>query len=439
MKFINLLKKELKELLTPQVFIGMIATVVLLIVMGEAMGGFIEEEAENFNQVTICNQDDNEFTNAILTVIEQTGTEVTYVDLQSDKYEEEIDRLGIKAMVIIPQGFADAVLNGEKGELITVSKMTSLSSMANLSSDAASNTVNTISEAVKITLYSEMGLSQDDILQLETPVNVTDKTVVGNRIADVSTAVVQSVASLQGMFVPIVIFVLVVYAAQMIMAAISTEKIDKTLETLLSAPVSRLSVLLAKMSAAGVVAALNAIVYMFGFNKMMDGMTGNLMASEATEAVVSELGLNLAGMDYILLGVQMFLTILITLCVALMLGALAKDTKSSQTLLMPIMVTAMIPYFVTMMMDVKTLPAVLKYIVYAIPFTHTFTATENILMDNMNIYFMGLAYQVVLFIICMFLAVRLFMTDKIFTMTIDFTKKASDKKKNKNAFSIIKK
>lgn len=437
MKFISLLKKEIKELLTPQVIIGMIGVVVLLQVLGGAMGGFIEEVSSEFGKVTICNNDDTLFTNAVIDIIRENN-EVTLVEIESDDYAKELERLDLKALVIIPEGFSQSVMDGKPGELITVSKMTSLSSMAGISSEAAAETVDIIKAAVKVSIYAEKGMSEDEILQLEMPVSVNEVTVVADKHADVAMAVVQSVASMQGMFVPIVIFVLVMYAAQMIMAAISTEKIDKTLETLLSAPVSRLSVLTAKMTAAGIIAALNAIAYMFGFNGMMKSMTGNMLDSPETQAVITELGLSLAGLDYVLLGIQMFLTILISLSIALILGALAKDAKSAQTLLMPIMVMAMIPYFVTMMMDIKTLPAFLKIIVYAIPFTHTFTATENIMLGNMDVYTIGLIYQVILLIVCMFLAVRLIMTDRIFTMTIEFGKKKT-KTRSGNFLKTLKK
>ena len=69
------------------------------------------------------------------------------------------------------------------------------------------------------------------------------------------------------------------FASQMIISAISTEKIDKTLETLLSAPVSRIAVLSSKMLAATIISALYAAIYMLGFSNMMSGMGGDMMSS----------------------------------------------------------------------------------------------------------------------------------------------------------------
>ena len=162
------------------------------------------------------------------------------------------------------------------------------------------------------------------------------------------------------------------FTSQMIISAISTEKIDKTLETLLSAPVSRLSVLCSKMLAAGIVAIINAGVYMVGFYGYMGSMLSG--AIENTEIVGSamtvddimkELGLKLGVSGYFMVGLQMFMTIMICLAAAMILGALVNDSKSAQTMLMPIMVLAMIPYIVSIVYDINFLSPVLRTIIYA--------------------------------------------------------------------------
>ena len=210
----------------------------------------------------------------------------------------------------------------------------------------------------------------------------------------------------------------------MIMNAISTEKLDKTLETLLSSPVSRLSVISAKMISAAIVAALQAAAYMYGMNKMMDGITGGAASDQNVDAL-KKLGLSLSAGDYVLVGIQMFLTILIVLSISIVLGALAKDAKSAQTLQMPIMMLAMVPYFVTMFIDVKTASPIIKYVTMIIPFTHSFIANQNVMFGDYTTYFIGLAYQFVLLCVCMFLALRIFMSDRIFTLTLGGGKKKS--------------
>lgn len=438
MKFTNLFKKELKELLTVQVLVSMIVTMLVLIFVGNSFGGIIEDTVEEASEMTICDRDNTPFTKQLIKALtvseidENTGLPlkyddslVTLVDIPTDNYIEEFKRLDINSVIIIPKGFSDKIAAGEKAELINISRMTSGATLSNISMNDAA--VGSIREAIKQSYIVEHGISLEELGTAESLVTVQDKTIVADRSADVSSATIASLTSMQNMFLPIVVYILLMFSSQMIISAISTEKIDKTLETLFSAPVSRMSVLCAKMLAAAVIAALNAVAYMIGFNYMMKGMTTG-MTSEGSDAILQQLGLHLSVGDYALVGIQLFLTILIALSVSLVLGALAKDAKAAQSLTMPIMFLAMIPYILSMIIDIKSLPAVVRYIVYAIPFTHTFTACDNIMFGNMKLYFGGMIYQMVLLVICLTLAVKVFTTDRIFTMTIDPSRKRKSKK-----------
>ena len=52
-------------------------------------------------------------------------------------------------------------------------------------------------------------------------------------------------------------------------------------------------------------------------------------------------------------------------------------------------------------------------------------AIPNMMFGNYPLFFFGLGYQVVFFAVCMFLAVRLFSSDKILTAKLQFGKKKS--------------
>lgn len=444
MKFANLFKKELKEMLTVSTILTMVVITLLLVFMGDAFSGIIEEAASDASTITICDKDNTELTKSLIKALtvsevdEKTGMPTKYDDslvnivtLDSDDYASELAKQELKNVIVIPKGFTENFLAGKPSEVLNIGKMTSGAAMSNVSTNDTA--VELIKESLKQTYLVSSGLTLEQLATSESLVTVVDKTIVDDKISDINVSVVSSLTMMQTMFLPIIVYVLVIFASQMIITAISTEKLDKTLETLLSAPVSRISVLSAKMLAAGVVAALNAVAYMIGFNKMMDGLYNTEASGVDMNQILSDLGLKMNVGDYILLGVQLFLTVLIALSISLVLGALAKDAKSAQTLIMPISFMAMIPYILSMLIDIRTLPTVVKYLVYAIPFTHTFIASENLLYGNMPLFFGGMIYQIVLLIICMGFALKVFTTDKIFTMTIDFNKKSKFNKKKKGS------
>lgn len=440
MKFISLLKKELKELMTFQMVFALLISLGAFYLIGNIMGGVVEDLTEEITTVTICNQDETPYTNLILTAMEESGNKINLVTLESDDYVKELKRLKIKDLIIIPKGFSDTIKEGK--EVADVKHITTLDTLAmsgSFSSEGSEMGLAIIEAAVKtIRLSDDYKIPVDELILIEHPIKVTNTTIVADKSAEISSSEVSGFASAQGVFIPIIIFILLMYASQMIIAAISTEKIDKTLETLLSAPVSRLAVLGAKMLAAGVVAAINAIVYMIGFSNLMNGITGeNATGSADMTSTITELGLKLQGFDYIMLGVQMFLTILIALSISLILGALAKDVKSAQTLIMPIMFMAMVPYMLTMFVKLSELSPIIRTAVYAIPFTHTFIAIENILFGNTDLFWGGVIYQLIFLIVCMFFAVKLFMSDKIFTISISFGQKGFKLKKKSSIMNLF--
>ena len=420
MKFYSLFRKELKEMLSLQTIITMIVTVVVLVMAGQAMSGAISDSAEKASDLTICDLDKTEFTENVLNSLKATAKagdgKITVVDIKSDDYAAELKRLDQDSVVIIPKGFTEQVKQHKKADVGYVQRMTSLATMSNINT-GSDTALAVIQQAVKSTIYQDKlssgAMTEDEMNQLEDPVLLSETTVVGDKADKVSSSIVMSLCSAQSMVVPIIMF-----SAQMILSAISTEKIDKTLETLLSAPVSRLSVLASKMLAAGVVAALQAVVYMFSMSKMTGGLTEGMGDTSAYESAMENLGLTMSVGQYALVGIQMFVSILISLSLSMVLGALAKDAKSAQTMLLPITFSAMIPYLLAMVVDIRTLSPVIKYIVYAIPFTHTFMASENVMFGNYSLYAGGLIYQIVLLVVCMTVALKIFMSDKIFTMSI---------------------
>lgn len=425
MKFFNLFRKELKEMLTMQTIITMVVLVAVLYAAGGAISGSISESTENSKNIVICDKDNTDFTKYVLGEMErqikESGGDFKNVDVQSEDYAAELKRLDVKSVVIIPEGFTQQIQNNETAKVKYAEKMTSLASLSNIStgSDAA---LQLIQASVKNAIYenkiNDGTMTQEEVKQLEQPIELDESTVVADKCENISSSIITALCSMQGMLVPIIMFILIMYSSQMILGAISTEKIDKTLETLLSAPVSRLSVVSAKMLSAGVVAALQAVVYMFGMNQMMSGITENMGDTSQYNQALENLGLTMSVGQYVLVGIQMFLSILIALSISLILGVLAKDAKSAQSLVMPINIATMIPYVMSMFIDIKTATPVLRYVVYAIPFSHAFMASENVMFGNNSVYIGGLIYQVVFLAVCMTIALKIFMSDRIFTMSL---------------------
>lgn len=448
MKFINLLKKELAELVNKNMLLGLVVTVAIFMMLGGIMKTSINEAVDESRNVTIniCDRDKTEFTESILEAMEKVNKDpdsnvsakINIIECEGDDYAAILADNDISSLVIIPEGFTDSLDKKDQPELISVSRMTSAATMSNI--DAGNEgAINLIKQCISSTIAADTGMDDQQYKLMEEPVILTENTVVDDKDARISQDSIMSKIMMQNMLLPIIVFVLIMMTSQMLMSAISNEKIDKTLETLLSAPVSRLSVIGAKMLAAAVVALLNAAVYMVAFSTFVSGATDEVTrtVSEAAgtsitvDQALEQLGLNLGAVDYILIGVQLFFTIMICLSVSIMLGALIDDAKNVQNMLMPIMLCAMVPYIISMLADINSLPMIFRVIVYAIPFTHTFTAVPNLMFGNNMLFIGGLIYQIIVFLICIFFALRLFMSDKLLTVSLNIGQKSKYKKRNK--------
>lgn len=450
MKFGSLLKKELRELITPQVIFSMVFSCVMLIVMGQFMGNIMEDSMESSSSVTICNKDDTDYTNDMIKRLPDYGTEPELVTIDSDDYAAELSRLGKDALVVIPEGFSESVLIDKKpADIIYVGKV-GIGFRAVMGSISSSDAISAIEAAVKDDiLLKTYGLSEEEIERVQEPMMTVEFSVLSGKTAQISSSAVSGLLMTQSMLAPFIIFFLLLMASQMIMTAISTEKIDKTLETLLSAPVPRLTILGAKMTAALIVAILNSVSMVIGFLFYLVSMTGNITEQVANEAAgaaqtvsgtlniaegLNALGLTLGVGDYLLFGLQLFFSVAIGLSAALILGALAEDAKSVASLLTPIMITVMIPFFFSMFFNAESTNIVIKIIMYIIPFTHSYTALTNLMSGNILAFWLGLLYQIVFFAGCMFFAVRMFTSDRIFTMSGQFSEMMKNRAKRGSAF-----
>ena len=453
MKFINLLKKELSELINKQMIFSLIFTVAIFFIMGNVMESAtseIVEEAKS-NKLSICSMDDSAVTEEMIESFKESGSKVDLVTVEGDDYASAFKKQKkLKGFVVIPKGFGEAVEKGEKPEVYSVSKVQGAAAFSNMTS-GPENTLSAVTLFVSQKLADQKGVSKEQLKTIEDPLTVTEHTVVADKSAQVSMGSIVTKLMMQNMILPIIVVLLIMMTSQSLISSISNEKIDKTLETLLSTPVSRGSVITAKMLAAAIVALLNAGVMMAGFTSYTAGMMGSMAsdiattipqdAAESAKGALSgimssgdalkQLGLQLGAADYLLIGIQLFVTIMICLALSIILGALVNDSKSAQTMLLPIVMMVMIPWMITMFTDVSSLPTVAKYVIYAIPFTHTFTAMPNLMFGNNTEFWLGLGYQIIVFAVVMFFALKLFKSDKILTISLNLGQKSKFKKSRK--------
>lgn len=421
--FFVLLKKELKDMITPQNILPLIVIVGVFALLGQFIGSATESATKNSQTVAVQDNDQTPTSQEMLAKLKAEGFELVAIQPGVQNPVEDAAKAGLKSVLIIEKGFEQDINSGKAPKLSLHSKLTSFSILSMTGASATQNAADEIGKILTARLLAGKGITDSKLI--ETPVTVAEYTHVNDKTAQVSSGTVQAIAMSQTIFVPIIIFMIVVLASQMTATAIANEKGDKTLETLLTTPVSRLSVLFAKMTAAGIGSLVMSLVFLIGFSSYMGNLTGGTVSGMPTNTVqvtggdisaaFTGLGLSLNPMQFVVIGIELFTTILIALAVSTMLGAMAEDIKGVQTAVTPIMFCVMIPYLISLFTDISSLPMPARIFLYIIPFTHTFTATAEMIFRQYGLIAFGVIYQLLCLAVSLYLAVRLFSSDKLFT------------------------
>jgi ABC-2 type transport system permease protein len=421
-KFMTLLVKEIRELLTKQ----LVVSLVLMMAMFYFIGNITRSEAKRAagkQKISVYDLDRSALSGQLIGGLETLNFQVTRVQAAdtaaavSDAKNSETN-----VLIVIPQGFGDAVSRSASMNIETYTFLRNFSVMGARTSGLLRAVVSAINNVLSDKVLKEK-IPGTDPESLKNPIKTKDFIVIKSRMAEGSAALIAGFVSSQSMLIPVILMMIIIYSSQMVISAIAMEKQNKTLETLLTVPISRASIVAAKMLAAGLAGLLSAAIYMLGFRNYMSGLTGDIASAPGVSQVVQKLGLALNAKALVLLGVSLFFAILCALAMATILGVLAEDFRSAQSLIMPMVFLVMIPYFITLFTDVKSLTLPVKILILAIPFSHPFLATQNIFLENYGAVWFGILYMAVLFTILVIIAARIFSSDKVLTMKLRWGKK----------------
>ena len=424
-KFLNLLLKEVRELITLQLFISLLFTVFLFYFIGQ-MAKTEAKKAMRTQKIAVLNLDDSPFSQELIGGLKNANFQPEMVqDRDKEKAIEQTKAGEANLLLVIPEGFGRSLESMEVKEIETYSFLRNFSLVGSRSSII----INSVIRALNSYLSSDFlkkKLPDFNPDQVKNPIKSKDFVIVKDRMAEGAAEKVAGFVTSQSVFVPIILMMIIIYSSQMVISAIAMEKQNKTLETLLTVPISRTSIVTAKMLASGLVGLISAVIYMVGVRYYVGGFMGDMSEAAAASGltgVIQKLGLSLTANHLIILGISLFFAILCALAMATILGVLAEDYRSAQSLIMPLIFLVMIPYFLSFFSDINTLSLPAKIMVYIIPFSHPFLTTQNLLLENYRAVVYGILYMIVFFIALIIIAARIFSTDRVLTMKLRFRRK----------------
>jgi ABC-2 type transport system permease protein len=412
----NIIKKEFKELFTIGTLIPLVVISIVFGLVGQSIGN-IGETMEEKPVIGIVDMDDGAFSDIAMSVL--TGrAEIIYDGGDTKEGLEEVREENGVALLVIPENFSQNIDANHPGEIEIYWIMKGAGIMDSISSGVVEGLIQAVNQEISTKLIQQ-GSSSDPALVLAPTQRVETTFFKGKEITGLSANQLGNVLSSQSIVIPIVIMMLIIMSGSSVISSMGMEKENKTLETLLTMPVRRSHVVIGKMIGSALVGMIMAAIYMIGFSRYMSSF-------QISDINLADFGLALSMQDYLLVGVSLFIALLAGLSLCIVLGTFAKDYRSAQTLIFPITALAMISVFITMFKDFDTIPAVLRILVFAIPFSHPMMAMRALVMDNYSLVIGGIAYTAVFTVIMVAVAVRIFNSDRLLTGSI--RKRAARKK-----------
>ncbi|MCS7374725.1 MAG: ABC transporter permease [archaeon GB-1845-036] len=416
--FRTLLSKEVKETLRdPKILIGII--IMPMITFG-VMGFFMQlsfksiKEAALKPRMLIIDNDLNTYsqflistlksnTNATLKIFNRTALSNGLKFAEDHNYP---------IIMVIPENFTQNVTLGlqAKIELYTLFKRLSLSEGSAASMPRA--LISYLNSYLVDKRLKSLAPNIDTKIFLS-PIKTVNFSIIKGRIVNVPPESVVNIITSQSLTMPITVLMVLVFAMQISASSIAIEKEEKTLETLLTLPVSRLSILGSKLISSIIVAAIGSSVYLIGYTYYLGSFSS--LSTIETSISAEKIGLTITPLGFTLLGISLFLAITSALVLSIVVAVYAEDVRSAQTLIGYLYFLIFIPSFALMLTDINSLPTPMKIILYIIPYTHPIIASKAALLEDYLTITYGIIYMAFFSLILLYIASRMFTTEKVIT------------------------
>lgn len=422
----TLIIKEIKELLRdPKILVGTVLMPLIMFgILGSIFNISMSSARESFESISIIvvDEDNGWVSSTFKNFIENfPATKVNAFYAQNlDTALEELKRTNASGIIVLPKDLSQNISKGVRGEIFSYVSLSTLSIMEQGKAATFQSLIEAFNRILSLQIISSKIPSMDPSF-VSNPIAGGYYTYFRGNVVNASPQTITGTLYLQMMMMPIIIMIMLFSAMTMASTAIALEKETKTLETLLTLPVNRLTILVGKLSGSLFVAVLGTITYLFGFNYYMSSLTGGFIEQQNID--LSALGITITPLGYTLIGIVFFISIVATLALAISFSVFSEDVRSAQTSISYIYIIILVPTLILMFIDINTLPMISQILIYLIPFTHTLVATKNILIGDYTLLPLNIGYLTIFTIAILYVAAKLFTTEKIFTTKISFKRK----------------
>jgi len=253
----NIIKKEMKELLTPATILPIVFVAIIFGSMVNVIGG-LEEESQEVPVIGFIDVDNSNLSSIVTSILNDYADVVFNSSNINDKQEglETIEREDGAVLFIIPQNFTVNIRNETPSEIEIYWIMKGAGITDAISSGAVEQLIYTINTNISRELIQE-NATVNATLALNPTVRNETTYFKGKEMPGLSPGAIVGMLSSQSMLIPIVMMMIIIMAGNMVISSMALEKENKTLETLLTLPVKRTSIVTGKIVASAIIGLLD--------------------------------------------------------------------------------------------------------------------------------------------------------------------------------------
>ncbi|MGB9841695.1 MAG: ABC transporter permease [Candidatus Bathyarchaeales archaeon] len=408
--------KELKELIRdPKILLGMLVIpLVLFPILGMVLGYAAETAQEQAEKATllVVDNDGGNWSEVFITFLNASMRTIVVKNLTPQQVLEQdlLTKNNSTQFIEIPAGFSANMTAHTSGNLNIKATVNvyGVFQGGGIFSDIGSSVINTLVSGFNRYIAPDV-------------VQTTQSAIIKGEIqTGVDPSTLAALMMSQTLALPITIMIMLTYSMQIAATSVAMEKEEKTLETLLTVPVDRFAILMGKLASTIIVAGLASIAMMIGYNYMLGSITLRIPSELSVDLV--KLGLVPSPFGYMLLGISLFITLLSGLALAVIMSAFASDVRGATALVGYIYPLIFIPAMALMYIDFNTLPMAIKAVFFAIPYSQPIIASKAVIMNDYATAVFGIIYVAIFTVVVMYVASRLFATEKILTAKLKFKK-----------------
>jgi ABC-2 type transport system permease protein len=421
--FRTLVVKEVRDLIKdPKLLFGMIVVPLLMYpLMGAAInvstqavqnsigtGNFAIMDLDGGNYSALAVQYFTSLPNVTVNVISPESVNSAIADAQ---------RYNATSLVVIPQGFSQNVTLRSEAYFETYTQLKTFATTETAKASVVSSIIGSFSNYLSdyYIRTADPSLNTSVVMQ---PLQVNATSVVDGQLVGIPPSTLGDIVLSQSFGTPIALVVVIVLAMQIAATAIAVEKEQKTLETLLTLPVSRFSILSAKLIGSTVIAGLGAITTVIGFSFY----TNSFSSSFATATSVS-FNLTPPILYYVILGALVFLTLAFATSLAIVIGVFCEDVRSAQAVVGYIIIPVMLPTFMLLFSDLRTFSTPIQVALLLFPFSYATIFSKMAFVGDYTIGLLGIGYLLLWTVIVLYIGSRLFSSEKVLTAKFTFSRK----------------